>query len=170
MNLNQYQQAAARTRNKKMTVRGHLSNDGLGLSGEAGEVAGTIKKILHHGHFYSIEKLAEELGDVLWYVADLCTTAGVSLESVALGNIAKLEQRYPDGFSAEASRNRDDGSERVNGPIEEVNRGQVLVMDDGPASQNEVANEHVIESGRHGGYREKPEGLTLAEYAEESGL
>lgn len=141
MKLNEYQQLAARTRNGQMEKKEHLTNDGLGLSGEAGEVAGTIKKMVHHGHFYSVEKLAEELGDVLWYVADLATTMGISLESVALGNIAKLERRYPDGFNEERSINRDDG----------------------PASLNEVANEHII-------YSTKTEGLVLADHTEGMGL
>jgi len=97
-----------------------------------------VKKIVHHRHFNEIGALWEELGDVLWYLADLCTTLGVSLDTVAEGNIAKLKRRYPEGFSAERSINRDDG-------------------DDGPASQNEVANEHVV-------YTAQNERLILADY------
>lgn len=78
----------------------------LGLTGEAGEFADGIKKIVRRGHCVSKEKLIEELGDVLWYVAEAASAIGVNLSDVAAQNIAKLQKRYPDGFSEEASRNR----------------------------------------------------------------
>lgn len=78
----------------------------LGLAGESGEFADGIKKIVRHGHFLSREKLIEELGDVLWYVAEAASAVGVNLSDVAAQNIAKLQKRYPSGFSEEASRNR----------------------------------------------------------------
>jgi len=133
MNLTEYQELAARTRNDAMTFTEHLTFGGLGVAGEAGEVANKIKKIIYHLHPCEYEWLMEELGDVLWHIADLCTTLHVSLENVAEGNLGKLKRRYPEGFSAERSINRDDG----------------------PASLNEVANEHVV-------YHQPREGLTIA--------
>jgi len=69
----------------------------LGLAGEVGEVAEKIKKVLRdEGGVVSEEKkqeIAKELGDVLWYMAQIATELGVSLEDVASGNLTKLLSR-----------------------------------------------------------------------------
>lgn len=69
----------------------------LGLAGEAGEVAEKIKKVIRDNEgIVSEEKKAEitkELGDVLWYVANLSKELGISLEEVAAKNIEKLQSR-----------------------------------------------------------------------------
>ena len=52
--------------------------------------------------------MIEELGDVLWYCAELACGLGVTLEEVAMKNIGKLRRRYPEGFSAERSINREE--------------------------------------------------------------
>ena len=79
---------------------------GLGIAGEAGEVADLIKKHVGHGHPLDLDKLAKELGDVLWYVAALSEEFGLDMEQVAILNIEKLRARYPEGFSTERSLNR----------------------------------------------------------------
>lgn len=103
MNWTDYQRACERTVPADMTTTTRLANFALGLCGEAGEAGEAVKKHLFHGHDLDVPKLRKELGDVLWYVATLATTAGLSLEDVADANIAKLSARYPDGFSTEAS-------------------------------------------------------------------
>lgn len=69
----------------------------LGLCGEAGEVADKVKKVMRDrgGHFSPevIEALKLELGDVLWYVAQLSTELGLDLADVAGANLAKLASR-----------------------------------------------------------------------------
>ena len=80
----------------------------LGLAGEAGEVADTIKKAVFHQHGLNRGELIKELGDVLWYVAALCSKLDVPLSEVMERNIAKLKQRYPDGYSSDASKARTD--------------------------------------------------------------
>lgn len=69
----------------------------LGLVGEAGETADKIKKILRdkNGVILEADKLevAKELGDVLWYVANVARYLGVPLEDVAKMNLEKLESR-----------------------------------------------------------------------------
>lgn len=102
---NTYQMAAMRTANEKCL---NLANAGLGLTGEAGEAADIIKKHLFHGHELDKEALVKELGDVLWYVALAADLIGVKLADIMLLNVAKLRERYPDGFSEERSRNRDE--------------------------------------------------------------
>ncbi len=68
----------------------------LGLAGECGEVLEEIKKATRDVRPVNKERLSEELGDVLWYVANLCTTYGLSLREVIENNVNKLNSRYGD--------------------------------------------------------------------------
>jgi NTP pyrophosphatase (non-canonical NTP hydrolase) len=79
-----------------------LTYTALGLAGEAGEVANKMKKILRDaddseaGRAKRAELLSQigaELGDVLWYVAELATVLGVSLDDIARENLDKLNNR-----------------------------------------------------------------------------
>lgn len=83
-----------------------LSWNALGLAGEAGEVCDLIKKGIYHAHDLDHDKLKKELGDVLWYVAALSSGLGLTLSEVAEANIAKLRERYPEGYSSERSKAR----------------------------------------------------------------
>lgn len=70
----------------------------LGLANEAGEVLGKIKKVLRdkEGNFDDISTrvtIADEMGDVLWYLAALAKDIDVSLDQIADRNIAKLLDR-----------------------------------------------------------------------------
>ena len=85
-----------------------LAWNALGLTGEAGEVADMIKKSVFHRHELDTEKLMKELGDVLWYVAAICSKLEWTLEDVMQMNIKKLMARYPDGYSSTASQIRVD--------------------------------------------------------------
>lgn len=85
----------------------------LGLAGEAGEIADLVKKILGHQHEPDFGKLAEELGDLLWYCARLADFLEFDLGAVAAANIEKLKRRYPDGFDPERSKNRDPATEAL---------------------------------------------------------
>jgi NTP pyrophosphatase (non-canonical NTP hydrolase) len=100
-----YQVESARTL-PMGTTRTDIFIAAIGLCGEAGEVADYIKKIEGHGHKFNKAKLTEELGDVLWYVAALCSYYDIQLGAAAIGNIKKLRGRYPKGFSQAASRER----------------------------------------------------------------
>ena len=81
---------------------------GLGLTGEAGEVANIIKKVVRNSAGVPSnddkKKLADELGDVLWYVAALSEQLSLRLEDIAFSNIEKLyHRRYfePNGLKHE---------------------------------------------------------------------
>jgi NTP pyrophosphatase (non-canonical NTP hydrolase) len=73
----------------------------LGLVNEAGEFAGKIKKIFRDkaGNFSQEDKeaLKGELGDVLWYLTQICTNLGFTLEDVAEANLDKLFSRLERG-------------------------------------------------------------------------
>jgi len=73
----------------------------LGLANEAGEVAGKLKKVFRDksGQISdeTREALAAELGDVLWYLAQVCTELDISLDEVAEANLAKLLDRQARG-------------------------------------------------------------------------
>lgn len=108
MNGNEYQKKAMRTLNKTLTKKEILVNGVMGLSGESGEVIDLVKKHLFQGHNLEKEKIMNELGDVMWYVAEICEAMDCSLDDVLECNIEKLKKRFKDGFSVEESINRKD--------------------------------------------------------------
>ena len=108
MTINEYQQLAMTTLNKDLDKKDVLVNGVMGLCGEAGEAIDLVKKWLAQGHELNEEKLIKEIGDVAWYIAEIATALGVTLEEVLEKNIAKLKARYPDGFKYEDSVNRVD--------------------------------------------------------------
>lgn len=87
-----------------------LSHHALGLAGEAGEVAGKVKKLIRDKQGYmtlgDIEDITKEMGDVLWYMAALCDTLGVNLSDVAGGNLTKLYSRKERGALSGSGDNR----------------------------------------------------------------
>lgn len=108
MKMEKYQALSERTQGPGLTPNEALCNAALGLAGEAGECVDIVKKHVFHGHDLDGNKLIEEMGDVLFYLAWMASELGVSLAYVAEMNVEKLKRRYPDGFSHEASVNRDD--------------------------------------------------------------
>lgn len=106
MEFNNYQKEAMRTASGMNKQDQMIVNGVLGLNGEAGECADIVKKYLFQGHALDPEHLAEELGDVLWYIAVTAQSLGYDLNTVAQMNVDKLRKRYPDGFDAERSVNR----------------------------------------------------------------
>ena len=106
MDLNTYQTKAQRTSNPELTQQEHLLNGLLGLAGEAGECCDLVKKHLFQDHREFEMKLLDELGDVLWYVAETAAAIGQNLNMVATWNLKKLQARYPNGFDSEKSLHR----------------------------------------------------------------
>ncbi len=106
MNLNDYQAHARRTMPTSRDPKSIYQHMILGLLGELGEVTDLLKKHIHHMHDLNKPKLRQELGDLLWYVSNLADTAEIPLDDVATHNIAKLQERYPQGFDPERSRYR----------------------------------------------------------------
>jgi len=107
MNFTTYQQEARRTANASSPYP-LLFNWALGLCGETGEVVEIIKKATFHGYPLDVEKLEDELGDVLWYVTNLADSLGLDLGKIAEKNVAKLRKRYPSGFQKRRGMNAQD--------------------------------------------------------------
>ncbi len=100
MDFKEYQEKSRKTAG--YPAIGHpLIYPTLGLVNEAGEVAGKIKKVFRDKSGQINEDtrraLGAELGDVLWYLAQICTELGLSLEEVAEANITKLYDRLDRG-------------------------------------------------------------------------
>ena len=106
MNANEYQQLAMRTLNPELSRKDVLINSVMGLCGESGEAIDLVKKWLAQGHELDKAKLAKELGDIAWYLAEAATALDMPLGDILQGNIDKLKARYPEGFEADRSRIR----------------------------------------------------------------
>ena len=103
MTINEYQTLAMTTLNPELSKKDVLINGVMGLCGESGEAIDIVKKHLHQGHELDREKLAKELGDIAWYLAETAWALDIPLEQILQGNIDKLKKRFPEGFSTERS-------------------------------------------------------------------
>jgi len=108
VDINEYQRRAMATLNPALDKRDVLINGVMGLCGESGEAIDIVKKHLAQGHALDTQRLAKELGDVAWYLAETATAIGYELQDILLMNLEKLQKRYPEGFTVEDSINRHD--------------------------------------------------------------
>ena len=106
MTGNEYQKRAMTTLNPDLSKKDMLINAVMGLCGESGEAIDIVKKHLHQGHELDKEKLQKELGDIAWYLAEAAYALDIPLDEILEGNIAKLKERYPQGFDTEKSIHR----------------------------------------------------------------
>jgi NTP pyrophosphatase (non-canonical NTP hydrolase) len=106
MTLDEYQTAAARTVNPNLSDSERLFDATAGLSEEAGEILGVVRKHIYQSRALDRDRLRTELGDALWCLAIAAHSAGLTLEQVAAANVAKLRARHPDGYSDAASQMR----------------------------------------------------------------
>jgi NTP pyrophosphatase (non-canonical NTP hydrolase) len=103
MDLKEYQKLCKKTAKKYPRREKEIMTWGLGIAGEAGDVAGCIKKTCSQGH-NQISGIRENLGDTMWYVAMICNFYGWSLDDILGENVAKLSKRYPKGFTYRQAR------------------------------------------------------------------
>jgi NTP pyrophosphatase (non-canonical NTP hydrolase) len=108
MTIHEYQKLAMTTLNPALDQKDVLINGVMGLCGESGEAIDIVKKWLAQGHELDKEKLAKELGDIAWYLAETATALDLKLEDIFEANIEKLKKRYPEGFSSERSIRREE--------------------------------------------------------------
>lgn len=90
-----------------------LLHAAIGLATESGEVLDQLKKVAFYGKPLDKVNLAEEMGDLFWYMAIMADTLGVSFSDIMAKNIAKLKQRYGSKFTEDAALHRDIPAERA---------------------------------------------------------
>ncbi len=121
MNSKQYMADAIRTESRDFDAMNTRLNDdgikrllhaGIGLSTEAGEFLDALKKHIFYGKELDRVNLAEELGDLFWYMAIVGDELGIEFEDVMARNITKLKARYGEKFSEEKADKRDLETER----------------------------------------------------------
>lgn len=111
MNFKDYQSLSRKT---ALYMRKDMPNwlyPSLGLAGEVGEVVNKVKKIIRDDDGQVNEEkraaIAKELGDVLWYVAQLATDLGLSLEEIATNNLKVIQTRLAQGQIHGSGDNRE---------------------------------------------------------------
>lgn len=97
MDLNTYQKEAQKT-DRVSTLDGDasLAVPMLGLAGETGQLLSEYKKHLRDGEAHRLfkERVSEELGDLLWYVANVASKFDLALSDIAAANLDKVRQRW----------------------------------------------------------------------------
>ena len=110
MTLEEYQKRALTTVIETDNEFRDLLHWVLGINGEAGEIAETMKEITRdkNGELTDGDKkeLAKEVGDVLWYLAVFAHNLGVPLEDIAKANLDKLQSRKARGVLQGSGDNR----------------------------------------------------------------
>ena len=120
MNAYEYQIQAQRTECDQHASAKRIADTGvpmvrvmhaaLGLTGEVGELAAAVEHWVYYRQELDRNNVKEELGDCLWYIAEMCNALDFNLEDVMGANLRKLKQRYPekyqDALAEEQARNR----------------------------------------------------------------
>jgi NTP pyrophosphatase (non-canonical NTP hydrolase) len=102
--LKEYQELCKATAKKFETSEKEILTWGLGIAGEAGDVASCIKKTFAHDNDQRAG-IKENIGDTLWYAAMICNFFGWEMQAILNENLEKLKKRFPQGFTTkDASR------------------------------------------------------------------
>ena len=113
MEIKEFQEKSSRTLpnlESKLTDNLHMT---LGLVTEAAEIADVYKRKIAYGKEVDEVNVKEELGDLMFYVANMCNINGWDLRGILDTNIRKLQVRYPEKFSNESALNRNLDAERI---------------------------------------------------------
>jgi len=101
--LKEYQELCKRSAKKFETPEKEIMTWGLGIAGEAGDVASCIKKTFAHDNDQR-QGIKENIGDSLWYAAMICNFFNWDMQEMLNENIEKLRKRYPNGFTIKDAR------------------------------------------------------------------
>jgi len=96
--LKEYQELCKLTAKKFDDSDKEILTWGLGIAGEAGDVASCIKKTFAHDNDQKAG-IRENIGDTLWYAAMICNFFEWDMQEILDENIAKLKERYPQGWT-----------------------------------------------------------------------
>ena len=103
-----FQREARRSLRDDLPYEAMCSNMCMGLAGEIGEVIDIMKKHIYQGKELDITDVIEEVGDVLWYIANFCNVNNITMDECMESNIKKLRKRYPNGFTVKDANERKD--------------------------------------------------------------
>lgn len=116
MNIKQHQEDVSRTLAEVPdSFRENLGQElhmVIGISTEAAELLDAYKKELAYKKPLDDVNCQEEIGDIMWYISNLCKLKGWDFEKICQTNIDKLKARYPEKFTSDDALNRDLDSER----------------------------------------------------------
>lgn len=107
MEIQEYQKQVLRTFPNLGNTEKDILHMLLGLSTEIGELHDIYKKSLAYGKNIDLPHVNEEVGDIMWYIANLCNILEFDLSNVLQINIDKLKVRYPKKFEESKALNRD---------------------------------------------------------------
>lgn len=102
-NLKDYQKLCQKTAKKFNSQERAILTWGLGITGEAGDVASCIKKTFMHDNDQRLG-IRENLGDTMWYIAMICNAFDWDMTEVLAENVKKLAKRFPKGFTVRQAR------------------------------------------------------------------
>ena len=106
--LDVFQEEALRCMRSDLPYEAICSNMCMGLAGETGETVDIFKKHIYQGKDLDINDVIEEIGDILWYIANLCNVNKITMKECMESNVEKLRKRYPNGFSIKDALERAD--------------------------------------------------------------
>ena len=105
LTIRDFYRLAKRTINPKLTFEQVRNHALFGIASECGEIHEQYQKV-YQGHELQPERVMDEMGDLMWFLMELCFAEGIDPEEVLEFNVHKLNQRYPEGFDPERSKNR----------------------------------------------------------------
>ncbi|HBD95843.1 MAG TPA: hypothetical protein DC057_16865 [Spirochaetia bacterium] len=112
MQLNEYCELANRTNANLETEVLNTLHILMGMQTEIGELTDPFKKQLAYNKPVDWTNVKEELGDLMWYIGNLCYILNFDLEEILEKNIEKLKARYPEKFDSDKAINRNLSKER----------------------------------------------------------
>jgi NTP pyrophosphatase (non-canonical NTP hydrolase) len=118
----------------------------IGMSGEVGELSGAIEKWLYYGQELDLINVKEEIGDLMWYIAEMCNALGLDMGSLMEANIRKLRVRYPDKFSEEKAK-----EENRNREVERTRMSDMVEISTTPPDPKFVVQEPKVSACCEGG-------------------
>ena len=112
MQIKEYCEKSSRTMAELNNLHLNTYHMLFGMSTEIGELIDVFKKDLAYNKVIDWTNVQEEIGDLLFYIANFCNINHFDLEDILENNVKKLQTRYPEKFTEENAKNRDTDAER----------------------------------------------------------